>query len=78
MFLGQSKVVYGNLKVLFQENYQKILGLFVNSRSITFGLPGFLKPVFFIKFCSEYELQNSFKLGSVISALRSPSNKTFS
>ena len=47
MFLGQSKVVYGNLKALFQENYQKILGLFVNNRSITFGLPGFLKPVFF-------------------------------
>ena len=58
---------------------QKPLGIFANNRSITFGLSGFLKHVgFFIKFFSDYKLQNCLKLGSVISALKSPGNKKFS
>ena len=73
-FLGQSESPVSRVSEL-----QKLLGLFINNRSITFGLPGFLKHVgFFIKFFSEYKLQNLFKLGSAISALRSPSNKKFS
>ena len=64
--------------VLRVPELQKLPGLFVNSRSITFGLSGFLKHVdIFINVFSEYKLQNFFKLGSVISVLKSPSNKKF-
>ena len=57
---------------------QKLLGLFVNMRSIVLGFYGFLKPVgFFIKILRKYKLQKSFKFVSVISELKSPSNMKF-
>ena len=52
---------------------QKLLGLFINMRSIVLGFSGFLKNVGFIEFLRRYKLEKSFKFVSVISELKSPS-----
>ena len=64
--------------VLRVSKLQKLLGLFVNTRSIVLGFSGFLKHLgFFSKFLRKYKLQKFFKFLSVVSELKSPSNMKF-